>query len=95
MKVKLGVEGNSVQRASLPCVGAQRGGQARCRREISVEGKFAVIESSAWRESCDQGGVWHGGEMGPGAQRQGEPTVATGDSAVGETGGLVACEMRF
>lgn len=37
----------TLQRASLPCVGAQHGGQARCGRDISVEGKLAVEESSA------------------------------------------------
>jgi hypothetical protein len=47
VKGNLSVEGNSVQRASLPCVGAQHGGQARCGKEISVEGKLAVEESSA------------------------------------------------
>ncbi|CAD6236025.1 unnamed protein product [Miscanthus lutarioriparius] len=55
VKGKLGVEGNSVQRAVLPCMGAQRGGQARrgrdqrggkacCERDLSMEGKLAIKE---------------------------------------------------
>lgn len=30
-----------------------------------------------------------------GARRQGDSTIVTGDNAVGETGGLVLCEMSF
>lgn len=36
----LGVEGNSVQSASLPCVGAQRVGQADHGRDISMDGSL-------------------------------------------------------
>ncbi|CAD6229190.1 unnamed protein product [Miscanthus lutarioriparius] len=65
VKGEHGVEGNSVQRASLPCMGAQHGGQARrgrdqcggkacCERELSMEGKLAIKEELGTEERWDR-----------------------------------------